>query len=146
MGGSRVAGGGARSAAQKLDEVFGGSTPGGDLEHGADQDSDHVAHEGVRRHPEEEEVAFGAPLGVEDVALEADVVGLGGGEGGEVMGAGEGPRADFQGAAVDPVRPPQGAALLEGAGRGPGQDSVAVGAGLGVATGVEPGLDRSRPR
>ena len=66
---------------------------GGDLEHGADQDADHVAHEGVggdaegsgcRRRP--------SSSAREDVALEADVVGLGRGEGGEVVGARQGAR------------------------------------------------------
>ena len=93
-----------------------------------------------------EEVALGAPAGVEDVALEADVVGLGRGEGGEVVAAGEGRGAGVQGLAVEAVRPPQGAALLEGAGRGAGQDPVAVGARLGVAAGVEAGLRPRWPR
>src|SRR6478609_3134046 len=41
---------------QQPGEALDGTAPGGDLEHGADQDPDHVAHEGVRRHPEVEDV------------------------------------------------------------------------------------------
>ena len=62
---------------------------------------------------------FLAPARGEDVALEAHVVGLGRGEGGEVVGAEEGGGAGVERLAVDPVGPPEGAAALEGARRRP---------------------------
>ena len=49
-------------------------------------------------------------------ALEADVVGLGRGEGGEVVGARQGGGAGVERLAVDPVRPPERPAALERAG------------------------------
>ena len=83
------------------------------------------------------EVAFLLPAGGEDVALEADVVGLGRGEGGEVVGAGQGGGAGVERRAVEPVRPPERPAALEGLGGRAGQEAVAVAARGGVAAGVE---------
>ena len=65
---------------------------------------------------EGEDVALALPGGGEDVAVEADVVGLGGGEGGEVVLAWEGGRAGFERFAVHAVGPPEGPAPLERAG------------------------------
>ena len=65
--------------------------PPADLEHRPDQHPDHAAHEGVGLDPELEHPALPqdrgllVPLGAEDVPLEADVLGLGGREGGEVV-------------------------------------------------------------
>ena len=78
-----------------------------------------------------------APACGDDLSLEADVVGLGGGEGGEVVGADQGCGAGVEGVAVELVGPPEGSALLEGAGGGAGEYPVAIGAGLGVPAGVE---------
>ena len=60
---------------------------------------------------------FLRPAAPEDVALEADVVGLGGGEGCEVVGADQGCGAVVEAFSVDAVRPPEGSATLEWAGR-----------------------------
>ncbi len=84
-----------------------------------------------------EHVAVLRPGGGEDVAVEADVVGLGRREGGEVVVAGQRSGAGFQRLAVDPVRPPEGPALLERARRRAGQEAVAIAARAGVAAGVE---------
>src|SRR4029077_10742259 len=113
------------------------------LEHGAYEDADHVSHEGVGRDPEAEDVAFLVPAGVVDVAVEADVVGLGWSEGGEVVVAGEGRGAGLQRIQVDGVRPPEGAALLERARRGAREQPVAVAARLGVVPRVEAVFDLS---
>ena len=81
--------------------------------------------------------AFVGPGRGEDVALEADVVGLGRGEGGEVVGADEGGGAGVERLAVDLVRPPERPAVLERARDGPGRHPVEVGARAGVEAGVE---------
>src|SRR5205085_4692268 len=77
------------------------------------------------------------PRGGEDVALEADVIGLGRGEGSEVMGSSEGAGAGVEGLAVDAVGPPERPAELEWARCRAGEEAVAVAAGLGVVAGVE---------
>ena len=77
----------------------------------------------------------------EDVALEADVVGLGRGEGGEVVGADEGGGAGVERLAVDLVRPPEGPAALERA-RRPGRSPP----GRGRSASGRRGGRRSRRR
>ena len=81
------------------------------------------------------------PGGGEDVALEVDVVGLGGGEGGEVVGADQGRGAGVEGVAVHSVGPPEGAVLLEGTGAASGR-----GCGSGRCGRWRRGGRRSRPR
>ena len=81
------------------------------------------------------------PAGGEDVALEADVVGLGRGEGGEVVGAGEGGGAGVEGLAVDAVRPPERPAALERA-----RGRAGAGGGSGSCAPWRRGGRRSRRR
>ena len=69
--------------------------------------------------PEGEDLAFVGPRRGENVALEADVVGLGRGEGGEIVGADEGGGAGAERLAVDLVRPVERPAVLDGLATGP---------------------------
>ena len=90
------------------------AAPAGDLEHRADEDAVHVAHERVGLDVELEDVAVALPAARRDVALEALVVGLGRREGGEVVRCRRSAaRAGVQRRLVDAVRPPQRAAALE---------------------------------
>ncbi len=68
-------------------KLFGGAAAGGCFQHGACayEDSHHVSHEGVCGDAEGEDVFVEGPGSGEDVAVEADVLGLGWGEGGEVV-------------------------------------------------------------
>jgi hypothetical protein len=96
-----------------------------------------VTHERVGGDPQLEQLAVVAPLGGEHAAREADVLGLGGGERGEVVRARQQRGAGVQRLAVDAVRVVQRAAVLEGARLAAGEDAEAVGAARGVAAGVE---------
>ncbi len=137
MGWGGVAGGRAGGALQEVDEVLDGAAAGGDLEHRADEDADHVAHERVGGDSEATEVAIPLPAGPENLALEPDVVGLGRGERGEVVGPGQRRGAGVQTLAVERVRPPEGATALERARRPRREDPVAIAARGGVTARVE---------
>ena len=65
------------------------------------------------------------------------MVGLGGGEGGEVVRAGQDRGAGVERLAVDAVWPPERPPELEWARCRAGQQAIAVGARAGVAAGVE---------
>src|SRR5450432_2816479 len=68
----------ASGAVQQSAEARGRAAAGRDLEHRADEDPDHVAHEGVGGDAEAEDVAgLDLPGGAENLALEIDMVGLG---------------------------------------------------------------------
>ena len=83
------------------------------------------------------------PARGEDVAVEADVVGLGRGEGGEVVRADQRSGAGLERLEVEAVRPPEGAHLLERARRRAGQHPVEIAARPGVAPRVEAVLDHA---
>src|SRR6185436_1507483 len=126
-----------RCSVEELLEAVEGSAVACYFELGADEDADHVAHEGVGGDVERGEVVGEGPGGGEDVAVEADVVGLGGGEGREVVRADQSCGTCVEGRAVELVWPEEGSVLLEGAGGVAGEHPVAVSAGLGVTPRVE---------
>jgi hypothetical protein len=96
-----------------------------------------VAHERVGLDPELEDVAAAAPLGLQDVALEALVIGLGRREGREVVRAGQRRGARVERLDVEPMRPPQRASGLERRRRAAGEQPVAVRAAASVVAGAE---------
>jgi hypothetical protein len=130
-----VAGGGAGGSFEEAREVVAAALGG--LEHGADEDPVHVAHEALGFDLEGQHVAVAGPAGAVDRALEALVVGLRRREGGEVVRAGQGGRARVQRVLVEAVRPPEGLAALEGRRRSAGEDAVAVGPARRVVAGGE---------
>ena len=102
-----------------------------------DQHAHHVPHEGVCLDPELEHVPRPGPARIQDVSLEADVVGPRGSEGREVVRASKQCRTCGERRLVQRVRPPQRAPLLERAGRCAREQPVAVGPRAGVAASVE---------
>src|ERR687894_1952484 len=86
------------------------------LEHRADQSADHAVEKGVGGYAVDEEVPAPLPEGLRHYPLEADVVGLRGGEGPEVVGSADEPRRALQevqveaSSYVDRAPPPQGGA------------------------------------
>ena len=75
---------------------------------------------------------------MDHLALEAHVLGLGGGEGREVVPADQRRRASLKRRSLDRVRPPQRPPDLERVPHRGGQHPVAIGSRAGVAAGVEP--------
>src|SRR4051812_33565481 len=107
-------------------------------QHRADERAHHVAHEGIRLDPEGEHLAgLLHPLGPQHVPLEADVVGLGRGERGEVVRAEGRGGAFVEGAALQRAWPVQRVAALERAVLPAALDAIAVGPAARVATSVE---------
>src|SRR5918996_2207351 len=92
----------------------------GAAQHRPDQHADHVAHEGVGLDREGQHVlALVAPLGAKHLALEADVLGLGGREGREVVTTHDHRGAGVECGAVQRARPPERATAFEGTGHRP---------------------------
>ena len=90
-------------AVEQRGEGLEGAAAGGDLEHGADEDAVHVAHEGVGLDAELERSwsDAGSTTRRATIALEADVLGVRRREGGEVVLAGQGGGAGVQRVEVD---------------------------------------------
>src|SRR5215208_1186774 len=124
----------AREAGEQLGEALKPHA----LEHRPHEHAHHVAHEGVRLDPEGEQVVgLLDPFRADDVALEAHVVRLGGGEGREVVRAEQGGCMGVERPAVERPRPPERASPLERARRAARMEPVAVGARARVAASVE---------
>jgi hypothetical protein len=97
-----------------------------------------VAHERVGLDPELDQIIQVIPLGSKDRALEANVVGPGRREGGEVVRAGEQPGAIVERRMVHGMRPPKRTATLERARRCARMHAVAVGPRPRITASIEP--------
>ena len=131
--------------AQQLLERRELAAPARDLEHRADEDAVHVAHERVGLDLEGQDVAGLLPGGREDLALETPVDGLRRRERGEVVHAGQRRRAGAEQIAIQAMRPPQRASVLERRALTAVQHAVAIGTRERVTARVE-ALVRGRAR
>ena len=138
-----------RPPLEQRDERRQGPPPTPHLEHRPDQHPVHVTHERVGLDPELEHVGPlhpSPPVRAEHVPGEADVLGLGRGERGEVVGPHQGASARRQQPQIDPVGPVQRPPGLQRARRRPRQHPVAIRPRGRIPPGIEIRRIRQRAR